>query len=32
MQELKDWKDIEDPNFVKVAVDKDFNSLMFSAP
>ncbi|WP_298709590.1 3-deoxy-manno-octulosonate cytidylyltransferase [Chitinophaga sp.] len=30
MQELKDWKDIEDPNFVKVAVDKDFNSLMFS--
>lgn len=30
MQELKEWKDIEDPNFVKVAVDKDFNSLMFS--
>lgn len=30
MQELKDWKDIEDPNFVKVAVDKNFNSLFFS--
>jgi 3-deoxy-manno-octulosonate cytidylyltransferase (CMP-KDO synthetase) len=30
MQELKDWKDIEDPNFVKVAVDRNFNSLFFS--
>lgn len=30
MQVLKDWKDIEDPNFVKVAVDKDFNALFFS--
>lgn len=30
MQELKDWKDIENPNFVKVAVDRNFNSLFFS--
>jgi 3-deoxy-manno-octulosonate cytidylyltransferase (CMP-KDO synthetase) len=30
MQELKDWKDIEDSNFVKVAVDRNFNSLFFS--
>lgn len=30
MQELKEWKDIEDPNFVKVAVDKNFNALFFS--
>lgn len=30
MQILKEWKDIEDPNFVKVAVDKDFNALFFS--
>ena len=30
MQVLKDRKDIEDPNFVKVAVDKDFNALFFS--
>lgn len=30
MQVLTDWKDIEDPNFVKVAVDKDFNALFFS--
>lgn len=30
MQVLKEKKDIEDPNFVKVAVDKDFNALFFS--
>lgn len=30
MQEMTDWNDIEDPNFVKVAVDKDFNALFFS--
>ncbi len=30
MQVLTDWKDIEDPNFVKVVVDKDFNALFFS--
>jgi 3-deoxy-D-manno-octulosonate cytidylyltransferase len=30
MQELKDWKSIEDPNYVKVAVDKHFNALFFS--
>lgn len=30
MQELTDWNDIEDPNFVKVAVDKNFNALFFS--
>ncbi|MGN7719658.1 3-deoxy-manno-octulosonate cytidylyltransferase [Chitinophaga sp. 22620] len=30
MQVLKEWKDIEDPNFVKVTVDKDFNALFFS--
>jgi len=30
MQELKDWKSIEDPNYVKVAVDKKFNALFFS--
>jgi 3-deoxy-manno-octulosonate cytidylyltransferase (CMP-KDO synthetase) len=30
MQELKDWKSIEDPNYVKVAVDKQFNALFFS--
>lgn len=30
MQELKDWKAIEDPNYVKVAVDKHFNALFFS--
>ncbi|QEH40071.1 3-deoxy-manno-octulosonate cytidylyltransferase [Chitinophaga sp. XS-30] len=30
MQELTDWNDIEDPNFVKVAVDKKFNALFFS--
>lgn len=30
MQELKDWKAIEDPNYVKVAVDKQFNALFFS--
>jgi 3-deoxy-manno-octulosonate cytidylyltransferase (CMP-KDO synthetase) len=30
MQELKDWKLIEDPNYVKVAVDKNFNALFFS--
>lgn len=30
MQELKDWKLIEDPNYVKVAVDKQFNALFFS--
>jgi 3-deoxy-D-manno-octulosonate cytidylyltransferase len=30
MQELKDWKAIEDPNYVKVAVDKKFNALFFS--
>jgi 3-deoxy-D-manno-octulosonate cytidylyltransferase len=30
MQELKDWKAIEDPNYVKVVVDKKFNALFFS--
>lgn len=30
MQELKDWQSIEDPNYVKVAVDKQFNALFFS--
>ena len=30
MQELKDWSSIEDPNYVKVAVDKQFNALFFS--
>ncbi|HEY6082578.1 MAG TPA: 3-deoxy-manno-octulosonate cytidylyltransferase [Chitinophagaceae bacterium] len=30
MQELDDGKLIEDPNYVKVAVDKDFNALFFS--
>lgn len=30
MQELKDWASIEDPNYVKVAVDKQFNALFFS--
>lgn len=30
MQELKDQKEIDDPNFVKVAVDKKGNSLFFS--
>jgi 3-deoxy-manno-octulosonate cytidylyltransferase (CMP-KDO synthetase) len=30
MQELKDKKLIEDPNYVKVAVDKNMNSLFFS--
>lgn len=30
MQELKDWTSIEDPNYVKVAVDKQFNALFFS--
>lgn len=30
MQVLKEQKDIEDPNFVKVAVDKNMNSLFFS--
>ncbi|GEP95080.1 3-deoxy-manno-octulosonate cytidylyltransferase [Chitinophaga cymbidii] len=30
MQEMTDWNDIEDPNFVKVAVDKNFNALFFS--
>jgi 3-deoxy-D-manno-octulosonate cytidylyltransferase len=30
MQELKDWKAIEDPNYVKVAVDKQSNALFFS--
>lgn len=30
MQELKDWKSIEDPNYVKVAVDRQFNALFFS--
>lgn len=30
MQELKEQKLIEDPNYVKVAVDKNMNSLMFS--
>ncbi len=30
MQVLKEEKYIQDPNFVKVAVDLDFNSLMFS--
>ncbi|MGF6926739.1 3-deoxy-manno-octulosonate cytidylyltransferase (CMP-KDO synthetase) [Chitinophaga sp. W2I13] len=30
MQELKDPASIEDPNYVKVAVDKNFNALFFS--
>ncbi|WPQ64283.1 3-deoxy-manno-octulosonate cytidylyltransferase [Chitinophaga sancti] len=30
MQELKEWSSIEDPNYVKVAVDKQFNALFFS--
>lgn len=30
MQVLKDEKSIADPNYVKVAVDKHFNALMFS--
>lgn len=30
MQILKEQKFIEDPNYVKVAVDKNFNALMFS--
>lgn len=30
MQELKEQKYIEDPNYVKVVVDKKMNSLMFS--
>jgi 3-deoxy-D-manno-octulosonate cytidylyltransferase len=30
MQVLKDWSSIEDPNYVKVAVDKQFNALFFS--
>jgi len=30
MQELKDQKSIEDPNYVKVAVDRNMNSLLFS--
>lgn len=30
MQVLQDQKSIEDPNYVKVAVDKNMNSLMFS--
>lgn len=30
MQVLTDWKSIEDPNYVKVAVDKHFNALFFS--
>ena len=30
MQVLKDEKEINDPNFVKVAVDKNMNSLFFS--
>jgi 3-deoxy-manno-octulosonate cytidylyltransferase (CMP-KDO synthetase) len=30
MQQLRDEKEINDPNFVKVAVDKNMNSLLFS--
>ena len=30
MQEIKDWKDITDPNYVKVIVDKDDFALYFS--
>jgi len=30
MQVLKDWTSIEDPNYVKVAVDKKSNALFFS--
>ena len=30
MQELKEQEQIDDPNFVKVAVDRNMNSLMFS--
>jgi hypothetical protein len=31
MQVLKDQKEIDDPNFVKVAVDKNMNSLFLAA-
>jgi len=31
MQVLKSQKEIDDPNYVKVAVDKDFNALFFFA-
>ncbi len=30
MQEISDWKDITDPNYVKVIVDKDDFALYFS--
>ena len=30
MQEIKDWKDITDPNYVKVIVDRDDFALYFS--
>ena len=30
MQEITDWKDITDPNYVKVIVDKDDFALYFS--
>lgn len=30
MQEMKDEKQVNDPNYVKVAVDKNMNALMFS--
>jgi 3-deoxy-manno-octulosonate cytidylyltransferase (CMP-KDO synthetase) len=30
MQQLSSQKEIEDPNYVKVAVDKNMNSLFFS--
>lgn len=30
MQELKDQKNIDDPNYVKVAVDRNMNALFFS--
>ena len=30
MQQMKDEKQINDPNYVKVAVDKNMNALMFS--
>jgi 3-deoxy-manno-octulosonate cytidylyltransferase (CMP-KDO synthetase) len=30
MQVMKEQKFIDDPNYVKVAVDKNMNSLMFS--
>ncbi len=29
MQEITDWKDITDPNYVKVIVDKDDFALYF---